>query len=72
VSAVAQASYRCRYCLPHAPTIGLTALGQVVQADKYFDLVGTKGRRKEPDAIAQARLVRGLTLTMTRALGVLT
>jgi hypothetical protein len=33
------------------------------------DLAGTKGRRKEPDAITQARLVRGLTLTMTRALG---
>jgi hypothetical protein len=45
---MAQASYRCRYGVPHTSTIGLTALGQVVQADKDIDLVGTKGRRKEP------------------------
>jgi hypothetical protein len=47
-SPMAQASYRCRYGVPHTSTIGLTALGQVVQADKDIDLVGTKGRRKEP------------------------
>jgi hypothetical protein len=39
-----------------------------IEADQDVDLAGTKGRRKEPDAVTQARLVAGLPLTMTRAL----
>ena len=47
------------------------AFKQVVEADQDVDLASAKGCWKEPDAIAQTRLVAGLTLTMTRALGVL-
>ena len=47
------------------------AFRQVVEADQDVDLASAKGCWKEPDAIAQTRLVAGLTLTMTRALGVL-
>jgi len=68
---VAQASYRSRDRFPDTSTIGLTALGQIVQTDQDVDLAGTKRCRKESDAITQARLVRGLPLTMTRALGIL-
>jgi hypothetical protein len=71
VSAVAQASYRRRYSFPDSSTIILSALGQIVQADQDVDLARTKGCRKEPDAIPQARLVASLSLTLTRALGIL-
>jgi hypothetical protein len=71
VSAVSQASYRRRYSFPNTPTIVLSACGQIVQGDQDVDFARTKGCRKQPDAIPQARLVLSLPLTMTRALGIL-
>jgi hypothetical protein len=62
---------RRRRLMEDTSTIVLSALGQIVQADQDVDLASTKGCRKGPDAITQARLVSGLPLTMTRALGVL-
>jgi hypothetical protein len=61
-SALWQASYRRRDSFPDAATIGLSALEQIVKADQDVDLAGTKGRRKEPNAITQARLVRRLAV----------
>jgi hypothetical protein len=71
VSALAQASYCRRYGFADTSTIDLTAFWQVAQADQDIDLAGAKRRRKQPNALAHARLVSGLPLTMTRAFGIL-
>jgi hypothetical protein len=70
VSVVAQASYRRRYSFPDTSAIVLSAFGQIVQADQDVDLTSTKGCRKEPDAIPQARLVASLSLTLMSAPGI--
>ena len=64
-SAVAQASYRRRYGFANQCSVGLGTFGHVAVPGIHL------WNAKKADAIAHARLVCGLPLTMTRALGIL-
>jgi hypothetical protein len=59
---------RRHYSIPDTSTIVLSALGQIVQADQEVDLASPSQRTR---CNPRKRLTASLTLTMTRALGIL-